>query len=153
MIEYRESRISATHNYLANGIMTPGFVLGDPNDPEGFFFLADPVLPGESTPRICSRVFDDGGQMVVEIQWNRIRRNPGNVVQTFIPGGFRVDTPSGDVLLEVWTQHFANGYLTRMKARLFDQEGRLQTEPREEGLRILEEQALFLEAPFNFEKA
>jgi len=46
-IRFRESKISAHHNYLVNDMLTPGFVVGDPGSGKGFYFLADFVLPGE----------------------------------------------------------------------------------------------------------
>ena len=151
MIHYLESKISANHNYLVNGIMTPGFVSGNPNDSEDFYFLADVVLPGESTPRISARIFDDHGLLLAEIHWNRIRRNPENCSHESAQGGFKVVAPTGNPLLEVKTQQFANGYLTCIVASIFDQKGRLRVKPGEGSIRIEQGNTTMLEAPFQFE--
>ena len=123
MIIYRESKISAHHNYLVNNILTPGFVVGDPNADSGFYFLADVVLPGESTPRISSRIFDEKGQLLLELDWNRIRKNPGKFKHQPILGGFQILNNSGAPALIVRTETFPNGYLTYLTARLLDEKG------------------------------
>ena len=77
MINHRESLISAHHNYLVNSMLSPGFILGDPNSQDDFWFLADMVLPGESTPRISGRLYDSQGLFLLELNWNKIGENPG----------------------------------------------------------------------------
>ena len=147
----RESRISAHHNYLVNGIITPGFVVGDPNEQTGFFFLADVVLPGEGTPRISARLVE-GGEVLLELSWNRIRQNRGSYVHQSVPGGFRITHGAAETVLEVRTQAFANGYLTHIMARLTDEEGRLRMEPSGESVRIHGPANLVLDAPFVFDR-
>lgn len=135
-IHFQERCISAYHNYLVNGLMTPGFALGNPNAREGFYFLADMVLPGESAPRIGVRLFDEGGRMLAEIRWNRIHENPGGCDRTSMPGGFRVTSAEGDPLLEVRTERFTNGFLTRMTALLHDEKGFVRLAPFGESVRV-----------------
>jgi hypothetical protein len=150
MIKYRESRISAHHNYLVNNMLTPGFVAGDPNSRKDFYFLADLVFSGESTPRISARLLDEKGGSLLELNWNRICVNSGECTHQSIAGGFQILLASGEPLLEVCTQSFAKGYLTRIKARLFDETGNLRMEPMGEGIQVHGEVKLALESPFVF---
>jgi hypothetical protein len=148
-MNYRESRISAHHNYLVNGMPTPGFVLGDPRSKGGFYFLADVVLPGESTPRISCRMVDASHGPVAEIEWNRIRKNPGACLRQSIPGGFRILGQAGETLLEVRTEPFANGFLTRIRAELRDGKGDLRMQPSGDSVLVHGEADLALERPFD----
>jgi len=149
VMKYRESRISAHHNYLVNGMPTPGFVLGDPRSEDGFYFLADVVLPGESTPRISCRIVSKSLGLVAEINWNRIRKNPGGCMRQSIPGGFRVLGATGEALLEVLTESFANGFLTRIRADLSDGNGDLRMQPMGDSVLVHGEAVLALERPFD----
>jgi hypothetical protein len=148
-MKYRESRISAHHNYLVNGMPTPGFALGDPRSEDGFFFLADVVLPGESTPRISCRIVSKSLGLVAEINWNRIRKNPGGCVRRFIPGGFRIQGPAGEALLEVRTESLANGFLTRIRADLSNKNGDLRMQPMGDSVLVHGDADLALERPFD----
>ena len=121
MIKYSESQISSHHNYLVNGMLTPGFVVGDPHSQEGFYFLADPVLPGESTARISARLLDEKEEVLLELKWNRMVENSGGCTYSSIQGGFSVCLSSGERLLEVRTQSFTNGYLTHINAGLLEE--------------------------------
>lgn len=149
MIEYRESKISAHHNYLVNNMLTPGFVVGDRDSQNKFYFLADLVYPGESTPRISARLMDEKGIFLVELNWNRIIENPGRCSYRSIAGGFRIVHPSGETLLEVRTQSFPNGYLTQIIARLFDENGILRIEPMGESIQVHGVSKLVLDEPFS----
>lgn len=149
MNQYKESKISAHHNYLVNEMPTPGFVVGNPDGREGFYFLGDIVLPGESTPRISCRILkEDSRDLLLELNWNRIRSNPEGCVHQSIPGGFQVVHPSAGVLIEVRTQAFANGYLTRIKARFFDENGDLRMEPFGNSVRVYGAEKPVLDSPF-----
>ena len=148
MIEYGESKISAHHNYLVNNVLTPGFVVGDRDSQNDFYFLADLVYPGESTPRISARLLDEKGVFLVELNWNRMIKNPGSCSYGSITEGFRIMRPSGETLLEVRTQSFPNGYLTRITARLFDENGVLRMEPMGESIQVHGMSELVLEMPF-----
>ena len=152
MIEYRESRISAHHNYLVNHMLTPGFVVGDRDSQNNFYFLADLVYPGESTPRISARLFDEKGVSLVELNWNRIIENPGSCAYRSIPEGFRIMGLLGEILLEIRTQSFPNGYLTYINARLFDENSVLRMEPMGESIKVHGVSELVLEAPFSSSK-
>ena len=147
-MQHRESLISAHHNYLVNNMLSPGFVLGAPGSEGGFYFLADLVLPGESTPRISARLFDSEGNHLLELNWNRIAENPGSCSHQSISGGFRLLYPSGDSLMEVQTRSFANGYLTRIQGRLHDHKGTLRMEPSYEGIQVHGDARLALDKPF-----
>lgn len=148
MRERKPSPISAHHNYLVDGTITPGFVVGDPTSGEGFYFLADVVLPGESTPRISGRLFDREGRLLLEMQWNRLTRNPAQCEAQFHPGGFRVLDPQDIPLLDVTTERFANGFLTRIRAHAHDQSGSLRLESMGRGLRVYGDCRQDLVAPF-----
>jgi len=148
----RRSLVSAHHNYLVNNMLSPGFVLGNPDSPRGFYFLADVVLPGESTPRISGRFFDASAALLVELHWNRMIENPGSCLYQPEPGGFRIASGSGDVLLTVHTERFPNGYLTRIQGRLYDDLGRLRVEPSCEGVQVYGNVLLSLAEPFQFSK-
>ena len=150
MIEYQESKISAHHNYLVNDLLTPGFVVGDPNSQKGFYFLADLVLPGESTPRISARLLNEQGALLLELSWNRIGKNPEGCTYQSLPGGFRVMSSASEPLLEVRTENFPKGYLTRIKARLFDEKGELRMGPLGESIQVHGEANLMLHTPFSF---
>lgn len=150
MFKFKESKISAHHNYLVNDLLTPGFVVGDPKSPDSFFFLADLVLPGESTPRISARLMDEQGNLLLELNWNRIAENPAGCTYQSLQGGFRILHPSGEALMEVLTQNFPRGHLTRIKARLVDENGDLRVEPKGESIQVHGEANLALDTPFTF---
>ncbi len=147
-MRFRESHLSAHHNYLLDAMPAPGFVLGDPHGHKGFFFLADVVLPGESTPRISARIFDNSGRLLAELRWNRLQQNPHGCTRKSTPGGFRLLGPEQEPVLEVETQAFANGYLTRLKGRLFDQTGALRLESAGQSLRVVAGRPEILLEPF-----
>jgi hypothetical protein len=148
LIKYRESRISAHHNFLVNGMLSPGFSVGDPSSKEGFYFLANPVPPAETTPRISARLMDEQGALLVELNWNSIGENPGGCTYHSIVGGFTLSYSSGKPLLEVVTQNFTNGHLTRIKATLFDERGDLRMETVGESIQVNADTILHLETPF-----
>jgi len=148
MIAFRESRISAHHNYLVNDMLTPGFLLGDPRGVACFYFLGDLVLPGESTARISCRLLDRGGQPMVTIHWNRIVENPARCVHQPGQNGFRILSRDQESILEVRTETFANGFLTKVRARLLDEKGMLRVEPMGESIQVHGAGRLILEEPF-----
>jgi hypothetical protein len=133
-MEYRESHISAHHNYLVNGMLTQGFVVGDPSSNNGFFLLADIVPPGETTPRISARLMDEEACPLLEFEAKGIGENPGKCSIEPASDGYRVLCSSGHAMIEVRTKAFANGYLTLIKARLFDEHGHLRVETRDESI-------------------
>jgi hypothetical protein len=118
VIKYREGKISAHHNYLVNQALTPGFALGDPNSKNSFYFLADFVPPEERPPRISAGLLDEEGTLLLELRVNRMDKNPGKCTYQSLSGGFQILHPSGKTLLEVRTDIFPRGYLTRINARL-----------------------------------
>jgi hypothetical protein len=148
MIKFKESKISAHHNYLVNDLITPGFFVGDPNSRNAFYLLADPVLPGGRTPRISARLMDEKGELILELNGNRIGKNPGECTYRPFQGGFKIRLRSDEPLLEVLTQNFPRGHLTRIKARLFDENGHLRVEPLGESIQVHGEAILVLDTPF-----
>jgi hypothetical protein len=148
MVKFKESKISAHHNYLVNDLLTPGFAVGDPNSQNAFYFLADLVLPGESTPRISARIMDEKGDLLLELNWNRIGENPAKCDYHPLQGGFKILRPPNEPLLEVLTQNFPRGHLTRIKARLLDENGDLRVEPLGESIQVHGEAKLVLDTPF-----
>jgi hypothetical protein len=152
MIKFRESKISAHHNYLVNDLLTPGFVVGDPNSQNAFYFLADPVLPGESTPLISARIMDDKGDLLLELNLNQIGDNPGKCDYQPLQGGFRILHSSEEPILEVLTQNFPRGHLTRIKARLFDENGDIRVEPLGESIQVHGDAKLVLDTPITLSR-
>ena len=149
MIKFKESKISAHHNYLVNDLLTPGFVVGDPNSRHSFYFLADLVPPGEITPRVSARIMDEKGDLLLELDRNRVGENPGQCDYHALQGGFKVLRQPNDLLLEVLTQNFPRGHLTRINARLFDENGDLRVEPLGESIQVHGESNLVLDTPFS----
>jgi len=152
MPKHRESLISAYHNYLVNDMLSPGFFVGDPHSQDDFYFLADIMLPEEAIPPISARLFDRQGLLLLELKRNSLTENPGHCTLETTPGGFRIVCPSDELLLEVNTQKFANGYLTRIKTQLYDGGNILRIEPLHEGVQVHGQACLALEAPFEFHK-
>jgi hypothetical protein len=135
-VKFRESLISAYHNYLVNRMLTPGFVLGDPDSVDDFFFVADVLLPPGSEPVMSGRLFDERGVFVVRIAGQEALENPGGCVLQKLAGGFRILYSSGEPLLSVHTEAFANGYLTRIQGKLYDRDGRIRVEPLLDGIQV-----------------
>jgi hypothetical protein len=152
MIKHRESLISAYHNYLVNNMLSPGFFVGDPHSQDDFYFLADIMLPGEVVPGISARLFDRQGFLLLELKRNSLAEDQGHCTVEITPVGFRIVCPSDELLLEVNTQKFANGYLTRIKAQLYDRNNILRIEPLHEGVQVYGQACLALDAPFEFHK-
>lgn len=147
MANLKQSLISAHHNYLVNDMLTPGFVLGDPRDTEGFWFVADMLRPGETVPRISGTFFDEKGRFLAELRSGSLVQNPGGCVFRPGAGGFGLTSSSGETLVSVHTQAFTNGYLTRIQGRLYDRNGTLRMEPSHEGVKVHGEARLALDAP------
>jgi len=137
MIRKRESLISAYHNYLVNNMLSPGFFVGDPHSQDDFYFLADFMLPEEIVPPISARLFNIQGLFLLELNRSKIAENPRHCT---------LET------MEIKTQRFANGYLTRIKAKLYDRNKVLRIEPSYEGVQVYGEACLALDAPFEFHK-
>ena len=150
MIEFTESRVSSHHNYLVNGRLTPGFVVGNPNSDSGFFFLADLLLAGQDTPLISTRLVNEKGDTLLKLSLNNITDNPAGCTNQPLPRGFRILDSSSEPLLEVLTQDFALGHLTRIKTRLFDEQGDLRIGLLGESIQVHGEANLILDAPFAF---
>jgi len=148
MLKCRESLVSAHHNYLVNQMLTPGFLIGGPDSKDGFYFLADVVPSGESETRIFARFYDARGTFILEMEPKRILENPFACLRQSFPGGYRIAFPSGEPLLNVQTESFANGYLTRIQGKLYDQDGNLRMEPHFDAIQVHGEVELWLKEPF-----
>ncbi|MBW1861698.1 MAG: hypothetical protein JRJ02_04915 [Deltaproteobacteria bacterium] len=152
MMKHKESLINAHHNYLVNTMISPGFVLGEPDSRDDFYFLADLVPLEESEPRISAYLFDSQGSFILELNRNKIVKNPGRCSYKTTPGGFRLLYPSEELLLAVNTQKFTNGYITRIQGKLYDMNGGLRMEPSYEDIQVYGEACLSLDVPFNFSR-
>jgi hypothetical protein len=148
MLKFRESLVSAHHNYLVNQMLSPGFVIGNPDSKDEFYFLADAVPPGESEPRIYCRFYDAQGNFVLEAEPKRVVVNPLGCVRQSFPGGYRIVLPSGEALVIVQTESFANGFLTRIQGKLYDQGGKLRIEPYYDAIQAHGEVGLTLSMPY-----
>ena len=148
MLKYKESLISAHHNYLVNHMLSPGFVLGDPLSTEDFWFVADMVPPGENTPRISGRLYGVEGRLLLELSCGKVTDNPSGCIFQSATGGFRLLYPSEEPLLAVHTQAFTNGYLTRIQGKLHDREGQVRMKPSYDGIQVYGEARLMLSTPF-----
>ena len=148
MLKFRESLVSAHHNYLVNRMLAPGFLIGNPDSKDDFYFLADVVLPGETEPKIYSRLYDAHGTFVLEMEARAIVQNPLGCLRQPFPGGYRIVMPSGESLLNVQTESFANGFLTRIQGKLYDPGGKLRIEPYYDAIQVHGEVGLWLKEPF-----
>ena len=147
MLKFRESLVSAHHNYLVNQMLAPGFLIGDPDSKDEFFFLADVALPGEREPKISARFFDPQGALVLEMENEKMIKNPMGCARQTLPGGYRIVLPSGEALLTMQTESFANGFLTRIQGKLYDREGKLRMEPYYDAIQVYGEVGLWLREP------
>jgi hypothetical protein len=93
-------------------------------------------------------LIDEKGDLLLELNLNRIGENPGKCTYHALQGGFRIRHSSEEPLLEVVTQDFPMGHLTRIKARLFDENGDLLMEPLGESIQVHGEAKLVLDTPF-----
>jgi hypothetical protein len=147
-VKFRESLVSAHHNYLVNQMLSPGFLVGDPDSRDEIFFLADVVRPGDGEPKIYARIYDSRGDFVLEMQPKLIVENPLGCIRQAFSGGYRIVLPSGEPLLSVQTESFANGFLTRLQGKLYDREGKLRIEPYYDSIQLHGEARLALSAPY-----
>jgi hypothetical protein len=149
MLKFRESLVSAHHNYLVNQMLAPGFLIGNPDSKDEFYFLADVVLPGESEPKIHSRLYDAQGAFVLEMGPKSIMTNPLGCLRQSLPGGYRIVFPSGESLLSVHTESFANGFLTRIQGKFYDREGKLRVESYYDAIQVHGAVGRWLKEPFS----
>jgi hypothetical protein len=152
MLSHKESLISAYHNYLVNDMLSPGFILGDPDQKNDFYFVADIMLPGETLPIISTRFFDSKGDFLLHLTDNKLKTNPKQCAIYHAANGFRIHYASGELLLSVMTQAYTNGYLTMIQGKLYDPSGRTRMEPSFEGVKVPEPARLVLDAPFHSRK-
>lgn len=152
MLKFRESFVSAYHNYFINQMLTPGFILGEPDDREDFWLVADCVVPEQKPPCLSGRFYNVGGGFILTIEKNEILENPGGCLLDTMADGFRLLYPSGEVLLAVHCEVFANGYLSRIQGKLHDSRGALRMEPSFESAKIFGKARWGLCAPVRFQE-
>ncbi|RPI74611.1 MAG: hypothetical protein EHM45_18160 [Desulfobacteraceae bacterium] len=152
MLTYKESSISAYHNYLVNHMLTPGFILGDPDRPDDFYFIADIVLPGETLASVSGRLFDSQGRLLLHLLNNRLENNPQNCTIQSSANGFRIHSALGEPLLTVLTQAYTNGYLTMIQGKLYDPAAKIRMEPSFQGITVYGSARLVLDVPFHARK-
>ena len=144
----RSGAVSAHHNYMISGMLRPGFLVGDPGSAKGFYLLADFLLPGENTPRISGRFFDERGDMLLELTWNRLMLNPADCLYRPTPYGFHLSKSSGEIILETTTRRFPNGYITSLSGRLYDEKGVLKLDQEGSSARLVGNDSIMLTAPY-----
>ena len=76
-----------------------------------------------------------------------ILENPGRCIRQNLAGGFRILYASGERLLSVHTEAFANGYLTRIQGKLYDRDGKIRVEPIYDSARVFGEKTFCLSSP------
>jgi hypothetical protein len=129
-------------------MLVPGFLVGNPDSKDGFYFLADVVSVGQTDPGVYARLYDAQGAFIVEIEPQAIVENPLRCVRQSFAGGYRIVLPSGEPLLSVQTESFANGFLTRIQGKLYDRGRNLRMEPFYDAVQIHGEVKLWLREPF-----
>ncbi len=72
----------------------------------------------------------------MRIAGQEVLENPGGCVLQKLAGGFRILYASGEPLVSVHTEAFANGYLTRIQGKLYDGEGKIRAEPTYDSIRV-----------------
>jgi hypothetical protein len=147
MLKTRESLVSAHHNYLVNQMLAPGFLVGNPDSRDDFYFLADVVRHGESEPKIYARLYDAQGAFVLEVEPKKIVENPQGCLRRSFPGGYRIVLPSGEALFSVHTESFANGFLARIQGKLYDRQAKLRIEPYYDAVQVHGEVGHWLREP------
>lgn len=146
-VKYRESLISAHHNYLVDHMLTPGFILGEPDGGDDFWLLADVLLAEEKVPFLSGRFYDPGGRFLMDLRGGEVVQNPGKCLLQVSGEAFRLLYASGEVLLAAHTEAFANGYLTRIQGKLYDRKGLLRMEPSFDSGRVMDEAWRMLDSP------
>lgn len=149
-VNFRQSLISAYHNYLVNSILTPGFLLGGYDAGDDFWLLADVLLPGEKAPFLSGRFYDAAGNFLLHLRGNKIVENPAGCAARSSGEDFSLLYPSGEVLLALQTEVFANGCLTRFQGKLYDKGGRLRMEPSFESAKVFGDAHWALDTPLRF---
>ena len=137
MIPYNDFEISAHHNYLVNDALMKEFVVGNPRSEKGGYLVAPSVPSHENRPRISARIVDSRGAVLFELVENHLGEKSHGHVLEFFESGFRIGNPAGESLLEVRTEAFANGYLTRVLGRVYDDQGKLVMEPYGDNSRLV----------------
>ncbi len=129
MLNVKESRVSAYHNYLINGMLSPCMLIGEQNGGNGFYLLFDFVSPGGRMPLVNGTIYGPQKDVLARIKENELIENPGACSFHFIQGDFALSAPDNKAILVAKTHEFTNGYMTTINARLYDEKGILRVEP------------------------
>ncbi|MGQ9654071.1 MAG: hypothetical protein ACUVXD_08385 [Thermodesulfobacteriota bacterium] len=129
--------VSAYHNYLIDGKLRMGFSIGDPEDPQGFFFVAHPVSRGEQMPVISGRFFERDGGFVLQMERNSLVRNPHGISLLETTGGWTLVDVSLQALFSVEVRSFDNCHMTMIRGTLFNHLGAPVLHGDDRGLRVM----------------
>jgi hypothetical protein len=129
--------VGAYHNYLADGKLRRDLVVVPAGGPEGFFFAAHPVLPGQPMPLLSGRFFSQNGEFLLEMRENDLIDNPYgfSILQT--RGGWALMDTSLRAILSAEVRSFENSYLTVLRGLLHDPSGQQVVHGDDRGLHII----------------
>jgi len=117
MLKFRESLVSAHHNYLVNQMLSPGFVMGILIQRMNSIFLLTRYRPGKRAEDLLS-VYDAQGNFVWKQKPKRLLWNPSVVFcQSFLAVIVGLFSLRGALVI-VQTESFANGFLTRIQGNV-----------------------------------
>lgn len=136
MLQAKESRVSAYHNYLINGMLIPGMLIGGEKGGNGFYLLFDFVSPGGRMPLVNATIYGPQKDILARIKENELIENPGACSLHFRKGDFALSGPDNKAILVAKTHEFTNGYLTTINARLYDENGILRVEPLDNSIQV-----------------
>lgn len=129
--------VSAYHNYLVDGKLRRDLTIGDPEDPQGFFFVAHSVFVGEPMPLISGRFFERHGGFILQMDRNSIVHNPDGIALLETTGGWTLVDVSLQTLFSVEVRSFDNCYMTVIRGTLFNHLGAAVLYGDDRGLHVL----------------
>ena len=94
-MKFRESLISAHHNYLVNQMSNPRALSWVTPTLTMNFSSWGRVTPPESKPTLYGRFFNEKGVFVLRFAGEEIVENPGGCMLQKMAGGFRILRASG----------------------------------------------------------
>lgn len=115
---------SAYHNYLVEGRLRRDLVVGDPDDPSGFFLVAHPVHPGGPMPLISGQFFGRGGEFLLRMDKNALVENPEGFSLLETRNGWVLMDTSLEALLSAEVRSFESSHLSVLRGLLHDPLGR-----------------------------
>jgi hypothetical protein len=133
----KSTMVSAYHNYLVERRLEMSFTVGDPEDKEGFFFVAHRVTPRDPIPLLSARLFNERGEFLLEMHRNRLTDNPMGFSFLDMREGCALLDTSLQALLFAEVKAFRNGFITIIRGTLHDEAGRLRLRGDHHGLHII----------------